>query len=407
MFGPLLEVEMSQKCTLLWREAHFQVKMYKAHHVQRIFGSWEVEKVHAVVAPSTFPSQNVQSTTCMDHFWKLRGWKSACRCGAKHMSKSKCTNHDMHGPLLTVQMWFCVAGARDCEPYQKWAKSDGFVPISPTTTNTLHYTTLQYTTLHYNTLHSTPPHHTTLQYTTLRYTTPHYTPLHDTTTHYNTLHYATLHPTTLNSTTLHHTTPHYIALHYTTLHSTTLHSTPLHFTTLHYTTLHYTTLRYTQSSSCGLGDHCNHCNHSNRHKSNHFSVNQWIPSAIRDSQQPTSIAFLLLSIIILKLPPPACVVLLVYVRTATTNTQGLWFTTIPCQATGTSAGDASAGSEGSWGWGESRRSSFLAMAGDTTGTMGVDWVDWVPSGKHTKIVENQHFRWPNQLFLWQFSIANC
>ena len=27
---PLLEVEMSKKCTPLWREAHFQVKMYKA-----------------------------------------------------------------------------------------------------------------------------------------------------------------------------------------------------------------------------------------------------------------------------------------------------------------------------------------------------------------------------------------
>ena len=25
--GPLLEVEMSKKCTPLWREAHFEVKM--------------------------------------------------------------------------------------------------------------------------------------------------------------------------------------------------------------------------------------------------------------------------------------------------------------------------------------------------------------------------------------------
>ena len=29
--GPLLEVEMSKKCTRLWREAHVEVKMYKAH----------------------------------------------------------------------------------------------------------------------------------------------------------------------------------------------------------------------------------------------------------------------------------------------------------------------------------------------------------------------------------------
>ena len=89
-FGPLLEVEMSKKCTQLWREAHLQVKKLKAHHVRTTFGSWDVEKVHAVVARSTFRSQNVQSTTCSDHLWKLRCWKSARRCGAKHISKSKC-----------------------------------------------------------------------------------------------------------------------------------------------------------------------------------------------------------------------------------------------------------------------------------------------------------------------------
>ena len=38
MFGPLLEVEMWKKCTPLWREAHFKVKMYKAHHVRTTFG---------------------------------------------------------------------------------------------------------------------------------------------------------------------------------------------------------------------------------------------------------------------------------------------------------------------------------------------------------------------------------
>ena len=46
-----------KKCTPLWREAHFQVKMYKTHQVRTTFGSWDVEKVHAVVARSTFPSQ--------------------------------------------------------------------------------------------------------------------------------------------------------------------------------------------------------------------------------------------------------------------------------------------------------------------------------------------------------------
>ena len=95
---------MSKKCTPLWREAHFQVKMYKTHQVRTTFGSYDVEKVHAVVARSTFPSQNVQNTSASDHFWKLRCQKSARRCGAKHISKSKCTKHTRFGPLLEVAM---------------------------------------------------------------------------------------------------------------------------------------------------------------------------------------------------------------------------------------------------------------------------------------------------------------
>ena len=61
-------------------------------------------KLHAVVARSTFPSQNVQSTPVSDHFWKLRCRKSARRCGAKDVSKSKCTNRTIIGPLLEVDM---------------------------------------------------------------------------------------------------------------------------------------------------------------------------------------------------------------------------------------------------------------------------------------------------------------
>ena len=38
-FGPLFEVAMMKKCTPLWREAHFEVKMYKAHQVRTTFGS--------------------------------------------------------------------------------------------------------------------------------------------------------------------------------------------------------------------------------------------------------------------------------------------------------------------------------------------------------------------------------
>ena len=93
-----------KNCTPLWREAHFEVKSVKNWRSRTTFGSWDVEKVHAVVARSTFPSQNVQNTSASDHFWKLRCRKSARLCGAKHISKSKCTKHLSFGPLLEVAM---------------------------------------------------------------------------------------------------------------------------------------------------------------------------------------------------------------------------------------------------------------------------------------------------------------
>ena len=79
-----------KNCTPLWREAHFQVKMCKTPQLRSTFRSCDVEKVHAVVARRTLPSQNVQSTPWSEHFWKLRCRKSARRCGAKHIWKSKC-----------------------------------------------------------------------------------------------------------------------------------------------------------------------------------------------------------------------------------------------------------------------------------------------------------------------------
>ena len=273
-----------KNCTPLWREAHFEVKMYKTHQVRTTFGSWDVEKVHAVVARSTFRSQNVQNTPASDHFWKLRCWKSARRCGAKHISKSECTKHNILGPLLEVEM------SKKCTPLWREAhfevkmyktlhvratfggsdveKVDAVVAQSTFRSEhvqntrgldhfwrfrcrfaaSLHYTTLRYITphstiLHYTTLHKTTTtqlDYTPLHSTTLNFTTLHYTTLRSTTLHYIKLHYTTLHYTTLHSTTLHYT--HYTTLHYLPLHFTTLHYTTLHYTTLHYTTLHYTTL---------------------------------------------------------------------------------------------------------------------------------------------------------------------
>ena len=76
ILGPLLEVATSKKCTPLWREAHFQVKMHKTHHSRTTFGSCDVEKVHAVVARSTFRSQKFKKLTVSDHFWRFRCRKS-------------------------------------------------------------------------------------------------------------------------------------------------------------------------------------------------------------------------------------------------------------------------------------------------------------------------------------------
>ena len=129
---------MSKKCMPLRREAHLKVKMLKTLGVRTPFGGSDVEKVHAIVARSTFRSQNVKNTRGSDHFWRFR-----CRFAS------------------------------------------------------LHYTTLHYTTLHYTTLHYTPQHYnyTQLHYTPLHSNTLNYTTLHSTTLHYTTLHYTTLHYT--------------------------------------------------------------------------------------------------------------------------------------------------------------------------------------------------------------------
>ena len=170
---------------------------------QTAFGSWDVEKVHAVVARSTFPSQNVRSTRGADHFWQLRCRKSARRCGAKHISKSKCTKHTTFGPLLEVEMskkctplWreahFQVKmyktlgvrttfGGSDVEKVHAVVARSTFRSQNVKNTRDLdhfwrfrcRFASLRFTTIHYITLHYTPQHYN-YNYTT----TLHYTPLH-------------------------------------------------------------------------------------------------------------------------------------------------------------------------------------------------------------------------------------
>ena len=45
------------------------------------------QKLHAAVARSTFPIENVQNTSAPDHFSKFRCRKIARRCGEKRISK--------------------------------------------------------------------------------------------------------------------------------------------------------------------------------------------------------------------------------------------------------------------------------------------------------------------------------
>ena len=146
------------------------------------------------MARSTFRSQNVQNTSASDHFWKLRCRKSARRCGAKHILKSKCTKHTRSGPLLEVAM------SKKCTPLWREAHFEvkmcktlgvrttfGGSDVASLRFGSLHYT-IHYTTVQYTTLHST-----TLQLQLQNYTTTlHYTPLHTATLNYVTLHYITL-----------------------------------------------------------------------------------------------------------------------------------------------------------------------------------------------------------------------
>ena len=163
--GPLLEVEMSKKCTPLWREAHFQVKSVKNWRSRTTFGSWDVEKVHAVVAGSTFRSQNVQNTRGSDHFWKSRCWKSARRCGAKHILKSKVLKTGGLGPLLEVEM------SKKCTPL--WREAHFQVKMCKTLGVRTIFGGSDVEKVYAVVARSTLRSHTTLQYITLQYT-----PLH-------------------------------------------------------------------------------------------------------------------------------------------------------------------------------------------------------------------------------------
>ena len=123
MFAPLLEVQMLKKCTPLWREAHFEVKMYKTLGVRTSFGGSDV------ASPLRF-------TTL--HYGTLH-----------------------HTPLYYTTLHYTTLHNIKLQ---------------------LHYTPqLDYTPLHSTTLNFTTLHYTTLRSTTLQLQLHNYTPLHFTT----------------------------------------------------------------------------------------------------------------------------------------------------------------------------------------------------------------------------------
>ena len=89
--------------------------MYKTPQSESTFVSADVEKLYATVAKSTFGSENVKKLRVRERFSKFRCRKIVRHCGETYILKSKCTKHDVFGPLFEVQM------SKKCTPL--WRKA--------------------------------------------------------------------------------------------------------------------------------------------------------------------------------------------------------------------------------------------------------------------------------------------
>ena len=96
---------------MIWGSGGLKSNLAKAAGAEPA-GQMKDQKLHGVVARSTFRSQNVQNTPTSDQFLTFRYRNSVRRCGAKHISKSKC----MLGPLLEVEM------SKKCTPLWREAR---------------------------------------------------------------------------------------------------------------------------------------------------------------------------------------------------------------------------------------------------------------------------------------------
>ena len=120
-----------KSCMPLWREAHLEVKMYKAH----------------------------QNTSCSDHLWKLR---------CPHFEIKSAKNWGVRSTSDVVSRGKCKGLCTLSRVSKSWGFCSSFSCNHYTTTTTTTTTTLRYTTLHYTTLHYTTLHYIALHYTTLR-----------------------------------------------------------------------------------------------------------------------------------------------------------------------------------------------------------------------------------------------
>ena len=101
-----------------------RVKFYKTLQPGTTFGRCDVEKVHAIVARRTFPSQNVQNTPFLDHFWKLRCRKKCTPLWREAHFEVKMLKHQGFGPLFEVAM------PKKCTPL--WREADFEVKMHKT-----------------------------------------------------------------------------------------------------------------------------------------------------------------------------------------------------------------------------------------------------------------------------------
>ena len=98
-FGQLLEVEMLKKCTPLWREARSEAKPLKK--------STEVETLKQCTPLWHDSHLEIKITSGSEHFWKLWCSKKVCAVVVGSTFRSQNMKSTMLGPLLEVEMSRC------------------------------------------------------------------------------------------------------------------------------------------------------------------------------------------------------------------------------------------------------------------------------------------------------------